>query len=223
MNGTQLGFKLETKELSKVAGLSALFVITSFIPISAFIGGAGFLTLSLVLVPVMAYLLRPTAAAVSALAGILATYILQIGIGPIFGPISLLIPVSAVTLGSIGFRSRQGPLIQWAYVLFGGAFYFFISGGTPLWLIPYLIVWVTLPLALFHGKCRLPLLCLYTTMCELTTMTIASITILRLPGALWTLITPLMFYERAVATLGSFLLIAGLRKTLPAILDPGDQ
>jgi hypothetical protein len=60
-------------------------------------------------------------------------------------------------------------------------------------------------------------------MCELTTMTIASITILRLPGALWTLITPLMFYERAVATLGSFLLIAGLRKTLPAILDPGDQ
>lgn len=213
----QLGFKLETKELSKIAGLSALFVVASTIPISSFIGGAGFISLSLVFVPVMAYLLKPKAATVSALVGSLVGYILQIGIGPVYGPVSFLIPTAGAMLGSIGFRSRVGALILWGYVLFGGAFYFFLSRGTLLWLAPYVVVLVSLPLVLFPGRWRILLLCFYATMCELTTMTLASITILQLPGSLWSLISPLMFYERTVATVGSFLLISGLRKAIPAL------
>lgn len=213
----QLGFNLETKELSKIAGLSALFVVASVIPISSFIGGAGFISLSLVFVPVMAFLLKPKAAAVSALVGSMVGYVLQIGIGPIYGPVSFLIPTVGAMLGSIGFRSRVGAMIPWGYVLFGGAFYFFLSGGTLLWLVPYLVVLASLPLVIFPSRWRIMILCFYATMCELATMTLASITILQLPGSLWSLISPLMFYERTVATVCSFLLISGLRKGIPAL------
>ena len=213
----QLGLKIETRELSRVAGLSALYAVASLIPVSAFLGGVGFISLGIVFVPVMAYLLRPKAAIVSALVGSLVVYVLQIGIGPIYGPISFLIPTSGAMFGSVGFRSRKGAFIPWGYVLFGGAFYLFSSGGTLFWLVPYLLVLVSLPLVLVQGGWSIPLLCLYATMCELATMTMASITILQLPSSLWTLITPLMFYERTLATVGSFLMITGLRKTMPTL------
>jgi len=208
---------LETKVLSKIAGLSTIYAVASLIPISAFLGGAGFITLGIVIVPVIAYLLRPKAAFVSGLVGSLVVYVLQIGVGPVYGLVSLLIPTLAAMFGSTGFHSKTGVMLPWGYVLFGGLFYFYTSAGTLLWLLPYLLVLVSLPLALLGGRWQVLVLCLYTTMCELVTMTLASITILHLPGALWALITPLMFYERGFATVGSFLVITGLRKAMPKI------
>lgn len=210
-----LGSRIETSELSKVAALSALFVVASVIPISSFIGGAGFISLSLIFVPVMAYLFKPKAAALSALVGCAVVYVLQIGIGPIFGPVSLLIPPAGAVLGSVSFRSRVGTLASCVYVLLGGAIYTVMSGGTMLWLVPYLAVLASLPLVVYSTRWRILALCFYSTMCELSTMTLASITILKLPSTLWLIICPFMFYERTVATVGSFLLISGLRKGMP--------
>lgn len=209
---------LATRELSEIAVLSALFVIASVIPVSTFIGGAGFITLGIVLVPVIARMLRPWSALTSGLVGTLAVYALQIATAPIFGPISILIPISGILLGSIGFHNRLGCIIPWSYALLGAAYYFLFSGGTLLWLAPYIIVILSLPIVLSENKFRIPLLCLYSTMCELTTMNIASIMILRLPGPLWFVITPLMFFERIVATSGSYMVIRGISKAIPRMM-----
>ncbi len=214
-NKLSLSVMLETRELSEIAVLSALFVIASVIPVSTFIGGAGFITLGIVLVPVIARMLRPWPALISGLVGALAMYALQLATAPIFGPISILIPMSGILLGSVGFHHRLGCAIPWGYVLFGAVYYFSFSRGTLLWLAPYLIVILSLPIVITESKFRLPLLCLYSTLCELTTMNIASIGILRLPGPLWSVITPLMFFERTVATAGSYMVISGIIKAMP--------
>jgi len=51
-----------------------------------------------------------------------------------------------------------------------------------------------------------------TTMCELVTLNIGSVSLLHLPAELWTVITPLMFLERTIAVVGgSSILIALVR------------
>lgn len=218
VQGTKFSLGLETRELSEMAVLSAIFVVTATIPISAFIGGSGFITLSIVIVPVIARILKPKAALICGLVGAVAVYALQIATAPIFGPLSLLIPTSGILLGSMAFHHRIGPIVPWVYVLFGTIFYVAFSGGGYLWLAPYVLALASLPLLLNRRRASLPLLCLYSTICELVTMNIASISFLRLPGPLWTVIAPFMFFERTVATLGSFLVIAGIHKAMPAFL-----
>ena len=218
MQRQAINLGLGTRELSQMAVLSAIFVVASAIPVSAFIGGAGFITLGIVFVPVIARILKPKAALISGFVGSLAIYGLQFATAPIFGPLSLIIPTSGIFLGSIAFHHKIGPFAPWAYVLFGAIFYAALSGGGGLWLVPYVLVLVTLPLVLKMSKLRLPFLCLYSAMCELTTMNVASISILRLVGPVWSAIAPFMFYERTVATLGSFLLITGIRKAMPGFI-----
>ncbi len=214
--GYDLG--LGTRELSEIAVLSAIFVVASTLPVSAFIGGAGFITLGIVFVPVIARMLNPKAALISGFVGSLAIYGLQLATAPVFGPLSMLIPTSGMFLGSIAFHHKFGALAPWAYVLFGAIFYAIFSGGAYLWLVPYILALATLPLVLKRSRLRLPLLCLYSAMCELTTMNVASISVLHLVGPVWTAIAPFMFYERAVATLGSFLVITGIQKAMPRLI-----
>lgn len=209
---------LGTRELSVMSVLSAIFVVASAFPFSAFIGGAGFITLGVVFVPVIGRILKPIPALISGLAGAIAVYVLQIATAPVFGLVSLLIPVSGIFLGSFAFHYRLGAVVPWAYVLFGTAYYLVFSEGTALWLLPYIVVLASLPFALKKTGARLPLLCLYSTMCELTTMNIASIAILNLPGPLWSLIAPFMYFERTVATLGAFFVITGVGRAIPGIL-----
>ena len=206
-----------TRELSQTAVLTAIFVVASVIPLTAFIGGAGFITLGIVFVPVLGCILKPRASLIAALTGSVCIYVLQMATAPVYGPYSLLVPTSGIFLGSVAFHNRLGGLAAWAYVFFGALYYWTFSGGTYAWLAPYFLVLVSLPFARRPSKIRVPLLCLYSTMCELTTMTMGSVYILRLPGPLWALITPFMFFERTVATSGSATLLAALRRTLPAL------
>src|SRR5438094_10024104 len=48
-----------TAELTLAAGLAATYVITTFIPLTPFIGGPAFITLEIVMRPVIAAVLRP--------------------------------------------------------------------------------------------------------------------------------------------------------------------
>lgn len=214
----KLPISLETRELAQMAVLAAIFVIASAIPFTAFIGGAGFITFGIVFVPVIARMLMPWPALISGWAGALALYVLQLATAPVFGPFSLAIPVSGMVLGSYGFHYRLGSIVPWGYVVFAAVYYLAFSGGTMIWLVPYFLVAASLPLTLRPTKLRVPLLCLYSTMCELATMTIASISVLNLPGPLWSFIAPFMFFERAVATVGAFLVNTGIGKAMPGMM-----
>jgi hypothetical protein len=195
-----------TRGLALVATLTALYVAANALPIDAFIGGSGFITAGIVLLPVMARLVKPREAVVLAILAPLGLLAFQLSIIPVFGFAGMAIPALAILLGSLG--SHRSYLIPAAYVAFGAAWYFLFSGGTPLWLAPYVVA-VVISVAYEgkvlgrNGRWQTLVHVLDTTMCELVTMNILSISLLQLPGGLWTVITPFMILERSVAVIGA--------------------
>src|SRR6266699_3327980 len=135
-----------TAELTLAAGLAATYIITTFIPLTPFIGGPGFITLEIVMLPIIAALLRPVPALATVLVGSLGMALGQPSFYQDFGLPGLLVPLVAVGAGSIAFHDRLGPLVPWAYVLAGAADYIALAeGGTLFWLIPYFFVIGSLP------------------------------------------------------------------------------
>jgi hypothetical protein len=194
-----------TKGLALVAVLAALYVAANAIPIDVFIGGSGFITAGIVLLPIMARLVRPREAIVLAVLAPLGLLAFQLSVIPVFGFFGLAIPALAILLGSLG--SHKSQLIPASYVAFGAVWYILFSGGTLLWLAPYLVA-IALALGyetkLLKRNDRLQTVVhvLDTTMCELVTMNMLSISLLLLPGVLWTIILPFMILERSVAVIG---------------------
>jgi hypothetical protein len=162
---------------------------------------------------VLARLLKPKEAIIVAILAPLSLFAFQLSLIPVFGFFGMLIPAMALILGSLGFHRSY--LIPTAYVVFGLVWYVLFSGGTFLWLLPYFIV---IALALSNqfrrfakgGKWEILLHSLEVTVCELVTMNIGSVSILRLPGGLWLLITPVMYFERGVAVIGSAVILLAL-------------
>src|SRR2546428_5926533 len=194
----------KTAELTLAAGLAATYIITTFIPLTPFIGGPGFITLEIVMLPIIAALLRPIAALVTVFVGSLGMVLGQPSFYQVFGLPGLLIPLVAVGAGSIAFHYRLGPIVPWAYVLAGAVYYIALSkGGTLFWLVPYFLVIVSLPVTFrLKNNSRIGLLTFYIAMTEQVTLNILSISILSLTGPVWEVITPLMYVERTIATLG---------------------
>src|SRR5260370_1527466 len=187
-----------TAELTLAAGLAATYIITTFIPLTPFIGGPGFITLEIVMLPIIAALLRPIPALATVFVGSLGMALGQPSFYQVFGLPGLLIPLIAVGAGSVAFHYRLGPLVPWAYVLAGGGYYVAQSNGAPLfWLIPYFLVIVSLP-AVFRLKNnpRIGLLTFYIAMTEQVTLNILSISILSLTEPLSSVTTPLMYVEQ---------------------------
>jgi len=214
-----------TTELTLAAGLAATYIITTFIPLTPFIGGPGFITLELVMLPIIAALLRPIPALATVFVGSLGMALGQPSFYQVFGLPGLLIPLIAVGAGSVAFHYRLGPLAPWAYVLAGAAYYVAQSkGGTLFWLLPYFLVIVSLPAVFWlKNNPRIGLLTLYIAMTEQVTLNILSISILSLTGPVWSVITPLMYVERTVATLGGAAGIVALKSGLGGRLDLMDQ
>src|SRR2546428_4652935 len=194
----------KTAELTLAAGLAATYIITTFIPLTPFIGGPGFITLEFVRLPIIAALLRPIAALATVFVGSLVMALGQPSFYQVFGLPGLHIPLIAVGAGSIAFHYRLGPIVPWVYVLAGAVFYIALSkGGTLFWLVPYLLVIISLPAAFrLKNSPRIGLLTFYIAMTEQVTLNILSISILSLTGPVWSVITPLMYVERTIATLG---------------------
>jgi hypothetical protein len=207
-----------TFRLTLASSFAALFILSTFFPLTPFIGGPAFITLEIVMVPVIAATLPPGLATLTALVGSVGMVAGQTSLYRVFGLIGILIPVIATFLGSLGFRHRLGPIVPWSYVLGGAVYYLLFSqGGTLLWLIPYALVTFSLPAALFSkrdGAWRIGLLTLYTAMSEQVTMNVLSISLLNLVGPIWTVITPFMYSERSVATIGGTFLIIALKSRL---------
>lgn len=224
MLGNRYGQKVTTSELALSATLAAVYIISTLIPISPFIGGGpGFITAEIMMLPLIAALLRPPLAAASIVAGSLGMALLRTSIYNFFGPVGLAVPIVATVLGSVAFHYRTGPLFPWTYVL-GGAVYYvaFSRGGTFLWLVPYLMVIISIVAVLkMSGSVRIGFLAFYTAMSEQVGLNVVSISVLGLTGGIWTVITPFMFTERAVATLGGAALIVALKSRLGTRLELG--
>jgi hypothetical protein len=217
MSREGLGLRLRARELSLVAGLSALLIVASTVPPSAALGGLSFMSFGAILVPVIAWVLKPKEALVCSVVGSLGIYALQVGIAPVLGPFSLIVPFSGIFLGSLGFHYKFGGVIPWAYILLGTA-YLGAMSRSILYITPYLGTVGVFLLLLRFARLRVPMLCLYSTTCELTTINLAAIFILKLPGLAWSLVALSLFLEGGLAAIGSVLLIAGLSRKLPSIV-----
>jgi len=205
-----------TSEIALSACLASVFALSGFFPLSPFIGGPAFLSLEIVMVPVIAALLRPALATGAASAGSLVMAFSQTSLFQVFGLLGLTVPIVGALFGSLAFHHKVGPIIPWGYVAIGALYYLtFSEGGTLLWLIPYAIVVLSLPFAVKSaGPIRVVCLTLYATMAELVTMNVLSIAALRLVGGVWFVIAPFMFSERALATIGGTAIILALRSRL---------
>lgn len=202
-----------TRRLALVALLVSLYVAANSVPIDAFIGGAGFITAGIILLPVVAGLLRPRDALIAAVLASISLLALQLSIIPVFGFYGLLVPTLGMTLGSLGIHKSL--VYPAAYIVFGTLWYAMFSSGTMLWLAPYvlaigLIAVKESGLVKLGKEGDLMIYCLSATMCELVTMNIGSISLLHLTGQVWLIITPFMFAERAVAVVGSSSILLGL-------------
>ena len=209
-------YSRNTLRLTIASSFAGLFVISTFFPLTPFIGGPSFITLEILMIPLIAAILPPEFATSTVFIGSLGMIAAQTTFYRLFGFVGILIPVIAVALGSVGFSYRLGALLPWSYVLTGSIYYLLFSqGGTLLWLVPYALVIFSLPLSFrLEGTWRIGLLAFYTAMCEQVTLNILSISLLNLVGPIWLVITPFMYSERAVATVGGTLLIVALKSRL---------
>jgi hypothetical protein len=212
-NSAKNKYEPKTRRITLIAAFSALYIVGNTIPISAFIGGAGFITAGIILLPVIARLLKPKEAIVGAITIPLGLFVLQLSIIPIFGFYGFFIPASGIIFGSLGFyRSYLYPA---GYVAFGALWYIIFANGTLLWLLPYfLIIIMTMmnQVRRFKVDDRLNVVLhsFNASMCELVTMSIGSISLLHLPRELWAIITPFMYLERAIAIIGASLILLAL-------------
>ncbi len=212
-----------TRRLVLTGLFSALFVISTLIPVSVYIGGAGFITLEIVLVPVIAFLLEPWQALLSTLFGAVLGYFFGTGLAPVFGPLSPFIPALAAYFGSIAFHYDE-KWFKWSspawltlpggYIVFGIVYYLAFSHGTVVWLTPYFLAALGLayrPLAK-DSTSKIAIGCLTTAMCEQVGLNVASISLVGLIGGVWLTIAPFMFTERTIATVGSLIVIKALSR-----------
>jgi hypothetical protein len=66
-----------TAELALSATLAGVYVSANFFPLTAFVGGTGFVTVEVIILPVIAALQRPAFSCLSVLSGALVAALLQ--------------------------------------------------------------------------------------------------------------------------------------------------
>lgn len=207
---------LKPRDLTKIAVLAAMYVVMSFIPVSIFIGAGSFLSLSLVITPVIAVLLTPLEALICSVISGLIIVILNPG-AAMFGVLTVLLPTSGSVCGSLIVRLRGGSLIVSIFLLGIIGFYITYRGSFISWIVPHMIALI---LVLGSSLIEKKFLTVYiipfiSTMCEQGAMLILAIGFLQLPVVVFQTAFPLMLYERTFATLGGMLLIIALRRVVP--------
>lgn len=211
-----MGTNRNSKQISMVAIMASIYIITNVIPISQFIGAAVYIPLSIIFVPVMAYYLSPKEALISASIGGLGSIFLNPGGAAIFGIFAILTPAVSVTLGSTGFMGRKHTLIPIGFLVLEFVFYVVWYGGkaTYLWGTHYLIAILLAGYYFVTNKNKM-LLIPAIAMCENAVLNIYSLTIAGLPAELWSFIVFPSMLERTIATIGAILIIQALNRSIP--------
>jgi len=130
---------LNTREVSMMVVWTALYAVGLMMPFSQFIGGAGFITLSIVFIPVYNKMLKPVPAMIAGTFGMAIAVSFGAAIVPVYGIFSFAMPLVAGLLGSLAFHYRWGAVPGIIFLGICGYLYAAYSGGTLLWLVPYAV------------------------------------------------------------------------------------
>ena len=216
--------KISSRELSLAVVWAALYAVSFFLPFSQFIGGAAFITVSIIILPVFCKFLKPIPAIIAGIIGIAIAASVGAGLAPVYGLYSFVIPLISGLLGSLAFHYRWGAIPGVAFLGICGYLYAAYSGGTLLWLIPYAaaIAGAIFGLLIYAHKGKSAIwsrtswiivtgcFIYLTTMIENSAMNLGSIFILKIPGPLWTVITPVSILERVITLAISLSLLTAL-------------
>jgi len=211
--------ELNSVRIAKIGIFGALYVVTSFIPISMFIGAPSFLALNLLITPVIAILLFPVEAFLTSLfGGVLSFY--AVPSQAMFGPYTILLPVCAATFGSLTYhKGKLGALVTASFLTGSILAYLVVNYSFPFFVAPHelavLLTVVSMSGRLTLDKIKIPIFAFITTMSEQGMMMILAVHLLRLPSEVFVGILPIMLYERIFALIGATLIIFGLIKGIP--------
>lgn len=210
----------DTRELAKASVLAALYAVASLIPISFFVGAQSFLSLSIVLVPVMSVLLRPREALISSFTGGLVVLFLNPGAN-MFGLFTILLPVFGATLGSVySHWGKKGAYYPATFVGLVCVFYLFNRTEFPFWVIPHILMVGYLILSRLKEFKGNYFICSYVaTITEQSMMLVFAVSLLNLPVVVFQTAFILMLYERLFATVAGGLVLSGLKRVYPSFLE----
>jgi hypothetical protein len=204
---------------SKIGVFAALYVVTSLMPISMFIGAPSFLALNLIITPVMAILLSPVEALFASLfGGVVAFYVAPMQ--AMFGPYTILLPIAGATFGSLTYhKARLGASATTIFLIIAISAYLVKNYPFPYFVVPHsiaiILVLVSAVRKMTPLHAKIPLYTYVSTMTEQGMMMIFAVHLLGLPWEVFVGVLPLMVYERIVGTLGAAIITISLLKILP--------
>jgi len=213
-NKFKIAHRLTTRRLSIIAALSAIYVICTLIPISPFIGGPSILTLNLIVVPLIALLLNPVEAFLTALIGsLVAMWMIPTALANIFGPSVILLPTLGAFMGSSS-KYKPGKLIVGGYLAYCVMAFITAIPEFPFWVAPHILAIILCPATEFvkDEKIKTLIIAFVSTMCEQAIMMNLAVYQVQLPWQVFAAAFPFMLCERAVATFGGFILYIALQK-----------
>lgn len=207
---------------SRIGIFSALYVVTSLIPISIFIGAPSFLALNLIITPIMALLLSPMDAFASSLiGGLISLYLAPAQ--AMFGAFSILLPVTGATLGSLNFHlGNKGRLVTGAFLISSILAYLIKNYPFPYFILPHAAALCITLLTMYQKmpsfKVKISMYTFVSTICEQGMMMIFAVHLLSLPWEIFPSILPLMLYERIIGTIGASLIIITMTRVAPTLI-----
>lgn len=205
---------MKTKALSVAMIFAVVYVVLNFVPLSMFIGGAAFITASILWLPILAKRLPPRHAALAGFASGLVIVALSTGVAAVVGAYAFVIVFLTAVIGSIAFHYRRFAWLPAAWLITEGAVYMIYYHGeaTPLWLTHYAIGIVLSLAYTITGKFQQGLH-FSVAMVENAWLNLGSIFILNLPAELWIIIFPVSFIERVIAGVGSYIIDRAVERT----------
>lgn len=204
---------------ARIGVFAALYVATSLIPISMFIGAPSFLALNLIITPIIAVLLSPLEAFTASLfGGVIALYVAPFQ--AMFGPFTILLPIAGSTFGSLAYRKgKVGASVAMLFLAAAISAYLVRNFPFPYFVIPHLTAILALLVTSFKKmtslSVRASLFAFVSTMCEQGMMMVFAVHLLGLPWQAFVGILPLMICERLIGTTGATLVITPLMKIIP--------
>jgi hypothetical protein len=214
---SQIIYESKSVRVAKIGVFAALYVATSFVPISMFIGAPSFLSLSLIITPVIAIIFSPIDALLTSLfGGVLSFY--AVPSQAMFGPYSILLPMCGATFGSLAYhKGKLGALATSFFLLGSISAYLVINLPFPFFVVPHSFAIILAIVSFTNGmtpaKVKIPIFVFIATMSEQGMMMILAVHLLNLPWSVFVGILPLMIYERLIATLGATLIVFALTKS----------
>lgn len=206
---------MKSKDITQIAILAALYAVAGLIPISVFIGAPSFLGLNLIITPVIAIMLSPFNAFLTAIiGGIISLYVAPSQ--AMFGVLSVSLPVIGAFFGSVAYHHKRGGIVS-AFFLFVATALYLIKNIAFFWfIIPHLVaaLMVLIYPLINTFRFRTSLYVYVSTMCEQGIMMIFAAWMLGLPSFVFATILPLMLYERLVATIGGTIIALTIAKIM---------